>query len=145
PNLQVMMERRLMKIQEKIVNVKIKRRDGKKVDEDPRKDSECKDQKKEDNVNSTNNVNTADNVNTVSLTVNAAGINEVNTVSGKTSIELPYDRNMPALEDDSIFDFSRDDKDDDAVADMNNLDTIIQVSPNPTTIIHKDHPIDQVN
>ncbi|GJX12023.1 putative ribonuclease H-like domain-containing protein [Tanacetum coccineum] len=32
--------------------------DGKKVDEDPRKDSECKDQEKEDNVNSTNNVNT---------------------------------------------------------------------------------------
>ncbi|GJZ80049.1 hypothetical protein Tco_0644886, partial [Tanacetum coccineum] len=80
--------------------------DGKKVDEDPRKDSECKDQEKEDNVNSTNNVNTA--------------------------------------EDDSIFDLSRDDEDDGAVADMNNLDTIIQFSPNPTTRIHKDHPINQV-
>ncbi|GKE20782.1 ribonuclease H-like domain-containing protein [Tanacetum coccineum] len=33
--------------------------DGKKVDEDPRKDSECNDQEKEDNVNNTNNVNTA--------------------------------------------------------------------------------------
>ncbi|GJY13969.1 hypothetical protein Tco_0383278 [Tanacetum coccineum] len=33
--------------------------DGKKVDEDPRKDSECNDQEKEDNVNSTNNVNVA--------------------------------------------------------------------------------------
>ncbi|GJT02978.1 ribonuclease H-like domain-containing protein [Tanacetum coccineum] len=32
--------------------------DGKKVDEDPRKDSECNDQEKEDNVNNTNNVNT---------------------------------------------------------------------------------------
>ncbi|GKB77342.1 retrovirus-related pol polyprotein from transposon TNT 1-94 [Tanacetum coccineum] len=30
------------------------------------------------------------------------------------------------------------------VADMNNLDTTIQVSPNPTTRIHKDHPLDQV-
>ncbi|GJZ03351.1 putative reverse transcriptase domain-containing protein [Tanacetum coccineum] len=118
--------------------------DGKKVDEDPRKDSECKDQEKEDNVNNTNNVNTADNVNTVSSTVNAAGTNEVNAVGGKTSIELPYDPNMPALEDDSIFDFSRDDEDDGAVADMNNLDTTIQVSPNPTTRIHKDHPLDQV-
>ncbi|GKB83471.1 putative ribonuclease H-like domain-containing protein [Tanacetum coccineum] len=118
--------------------------DGKKVDEDPRKDSECKDQEKEDNVNSTNNVNTADNVNTVSSTVNAAGINEVNAVGGKTSIELPYDPNMPALEDDSIFDFSRDDEDDGVVADMNNLDTTIQVSPIPTTRIHKDHPLDQV-
>ncbi|GJY63016.1 uncharacterized mitochondrial protein-like protein, partial [Tanacetum coccineum] len=62
----------------------------------------------------------------------------------KTSIELPFDPNMPALEDDSIFDFSRDDKDDCAVADMNNLDTTIQVSPNLTTRIHKDHPLDQV-
>ncbi|GJW45137.1 uncharacterized mitochondrial protein-like protein [Tanacetum coccineum] len=112
--------------------------DGKKVDEDPRKDSECKDQEKEYNVNSTNNVNT------ISSTVNAAGINEVNAIGGKISIELPFDLNMPSLEDDSIFDFSRDDEDDGAVADMNNLDTTIQVSPNPTTRIHKDHPLDQV-
>ncbi|GKA19719.1 ribonuclease H-like domain-containing protein [Tanacetum coccineum] len=47
-------------------------------------------------------------------------------------------------EDDSIFDFSRDDEDDGAVADMNNLDTTIKVSPNPATRIHKDHPLDQV-
>ncbi|GJX78099.1 putative ribonuclease H-like domain-containing protein [Tanacetum coccineum] len=118
--------------------------DGKKVDEDPRKDSECKDQEKEDNVNSTNNVNTTGNVNTVSSTVNAAGTNEVNAVGGKTSIKLPFDPNMSALEDDSIFYFSRDDEDDSAVAEMNNLDTTIQVSPNPITRIHKDHPLDQV-
>ncbi|GJW68785.1 putative ribonuclease H-like domain-containing protein [Tanacetum coccineum] len=105
--------------------------DGKKVDEDPRKDSECNDQEKEDNVNSTNNVN-------------AASTNEVNVVGGKTSIELPVDPNMPALEDYSIFDFTRDDEDDGVVADMNNLDTTIQVSPIPTTRIHKDHPLDQV-
>ncbi|GJY81568.1 hypothetical protein Tco_0494319 [Tanacetum coccineum] len=105
--------------------------DGKKVDEDPRKESECNDQEKEDNVNSTNNVN-------------AAGTNEVNAVGGKTSIKLPFDLNMPALEDYSIFDFSRDDEDDGAMADMNNLDTTIQVSPILTTRIHKDHPLDQV-
>ncbi|GKD55036.1 putative ribonuclease H-like domain-containing protein, partial [Tanacetum coccineum] len=99
---------------------------------------ECKDQEKEDNVNSTNNVNT------VSSTINAAGTNEVNVVGGKTSIELSFNPNMPALEDDSIFDFSRDDEDDGAVADMNNLNTTIQVSPNPTIRIHKDHPLDQV-
>ncbi|GJW06195.1 putative ribonuclease H-like domain-containing protein, partial [Tanacetum coccineum] len=63
---------------------------------------------------------------------------------GKTSIELPYDLNMPALEDYSIFDFTRNDKDDGVVADMNNLDTTIQVSPIPTIRIHKDHPLDQV-
>ncbi|GKD72712.1 hypothetical protein Tco_1330994, partial [Tanacetum coccineum] len=46
---------------------------------------------KNDNVNSTNNVN-------------AASTNEVNAVGEKTSIELPDDPNMPALEDISIFD-----------------------------------------
>ncbi|GJX62028.1 retrovirus-related pol polyprotein from transposon TNT 1-94 [Tanacetum coccineum] len=55
-----------------------------------------------------------------------------------------FDLNMPALEDYSIFDFSRNDEDDGAEADMNNLDTTIQVSPIPTIRIHKDHPLDQV-
>ncbi|GKA52873.1 putative ribonuclease H-like domain-containing protein [Tanacetum coccineum] len=105
--------------------------DEKKVDEDLRNDSEYKDQEKEDNVNNTNNVN-------------AASTNEVNAVGGKTSIELPFDPNMPALEDYNILDFSRDNEDDDAMADMKNLDTKIQVSPNLTTRIHKDHPLDQV-
>ncbi|GJU54658.1 putative ribonuclease H-like domain-containing protein [Tanacetum coccineum] len=105
--------------------------DGKKVNEDPRKESECNDQEKEDNVNTTNNVN-------------AASTNEVNAVGGKSSIELPFDPNMPALEDYSIFDSLRNDEDDGVEADMNNLDTTIQVSPIPTTRIHKDHPLDQV-
>ncbi|GKE70431.1 putative ribonuclease H-like domain-containing protein, partial [Tanacetum coccineum] len=123
--------------------------DEKKVNEDPRTESESEYQEKDDNVNSTNNVNTTsdgnstNNVNTVSSTVNAAGI-EVNVVDGKTSIELPVDPNMPALEDYSIFDLSSDDQDDGAEVDMNNLDITIQVSPNPTTRIYKDHPLDQV-
>ncbi|GJY83716.1 retrovirus-related pol polyprotein from transposon TNT 1-94, partial [Tanacetum coccineum] len=93
---------------------------GKKVYEDPRKDSESNDQEKEDNVNSTNNIN-------------AASTNEVNVVGAKTSIELLIDPNMPTLEDISIFDFTRNDEDNGVVADMNNLDTTIQVSPIPTT------------
>nr|GEU59238.1 hypothetical protein [Tanacetum cinerariifolium] len=104
--------------------------DGKKVDEDLTKENKCNDQEKEDNVNNTNNVNT------VSSTINVAGSNKDN--------ELPFDPNMPALEDVSTFYFSRNDEDDGAVADMNNLDTTIQVSPIPTTRIHKDHPLDQV-
>ncbi|GKB25589.1 hypothetical protein Tco_0864990 [Tanacetum coccineum] len=98
---------------------------------DPRKDSESIDQEKDDNVNSTNNVN-------------AASTNEVNAVGGKTSIELLDDPNMLALEDICIFDLSRDNEDVGAEADMNNLDTTIQVSPIPTTRIHKDHPLNQV-
>ncbi|GKF56671.1 hypothetical protein Tco_0167011 [Tanacetum coccineum] len=100
-----------------------------KVNEDPRKESECNDQEKEDNVNSTNNVNT------VSSIVNAAG-------TSKDNAELPVDPNMPALEDYSIFDLLIDDQDDGVEADMNNLDTTIQVSLIPTTRIHKDHPLD---
>nr|GEU50621.1 hypothetical protein [Tanacetum cinerariifolium] len=101
----------------------------KKVDEDPIKESKYEDQEKEDNVNSTNNVNTAGNVNIVSSTVNATSINEVNVVGKKISIKLPFDPKMLTLEDDSIFDFSSDDEDDGAVADMNNLDTTIQEEP----------------
>ncbi|GJW11548.1 putative ribonuclease H-like domain-containing protein [Tanacetum coccineum] len=43
-----------------------------------------------------------------------------------------------------IFDFSRDDENDGSSADINNLIQTIQVSPIPTTRIHKDHPLDQV-
>nr|GEX60170.1 hypothetical protein [Tanacetum cinerariifolium] len=89
-----------------------------------------KDQEKEDNVNITNNVN-------------VAGTNEVNVVGANTNNELPLDPEIPALEL-STFNFSSDHKDDDEMDDMNNLDTTIQVSPTPTTRIHKDHPIDQV-
>ncbi|GKA63659.1 putative ribonuclease H-like domain-containing protein [Tanacetum coccineum] len=105
--------------------------DEKKVDEDSRKDSEGINQEKDDNVTMTN-------------TINVASINKVNVVGAKTSIELPVDSNMHALEDYSIFDSSRDDEDDGAEADMNNLDTRIQVSSILTTRIHKDHPLEQV-
>ncbi|GKA12097.1 hypothetical protein Tco_0691643 [Tanacetum coccineum] len=71
--------------------------DGKKVDENLGKESECNDQEKEDNVNNTNNVN-------------VASTNEVNAIGGKTSIELPFDPNMPALEDYNIFDITRNDE-----------------------------------
>nr|GEX16712.1 retrovirus-related Pol polyprotein from transposon TNT 1-94 [Tanacetum cinerariifolium] len=73
---------------------------GKKVDEDPSKRSECKDQEQEDNVNSTNNVNDA-------------STNRVNTVSENICNDLPFDPNMSALEDISTFNFSSDHEDDD--------------------------------
>ncbi|GJU76240.1 hypothetical protein Tco_1273310, partial [Tanacetum coccineum] len=102
--------------------------DKKKVNEDPRKDSKSINQEKDDNVNRTNNVN-------------AASTNEVNAIGGKTSIELPDDPNIPSLEDIINLD---NDEDVGAEADMNNLDTTIQVSPIPTTRIHKDHPVEQI-
>ncbi|GJX82730.1 putative ribonuclease H-like domain-containing protein [Tanacetum coccineum] len=110
------------------VGFKPSRDNEKKVDEDPRKDSEIIDQNKDDNVNSTNNVN-------------AASTNEVINVGGKTSIELPDDPNMPALED---IVYSDDDEDVSAEADMNNLDAVMPVNPIPTTRVHKDHPVEQI-
>nr|GEU98528.1 putative ribonuclease H-like domain-containing protein [Tanacetum cinerariifolium] len=53
------------------------------------------------------------------------------------------DKNI-AIKDISTFNFSSDHEADDEEADMNNLDTSIQVSPTLTTRIHKDHPIKQV-
>nr|GEW12935.1 retrovirus-related Pol polyprotein from transposon TNT 1-94 [Tanacetum cinerariifolium] len=98
---------------------------------DPRQESVCKDQEKQVNVNGTN-------------TVNAASTNKVNVVGEIISIELPFDLNMHVLKDIGTFDFSNKDEDDYAVADMNNLDTTIQVSPTLTIRIHKDPPLDQV-
>nr|GEV44464.1 hypothetical protein [Tanacetum cinerariifolium] len=89
------------------------------------------DQEKDDNVNSTNNVN-------------AASTNEVYIVSENISNKLPFDPDMPALKDISTFNSSSDHEDDEEEADMNNMDTTIQVSPDLTTSIHKDHPLDQV-
>nr|GEX39894.1 hypothetical protein [Tanacetum cinerariifolium] len=80
--------------------------DGKKVDEDLRNENKCKDQENGDNVNKTNNVNT------VSSTVNAVITNEI-----------PFNPNIPALEDVKIFNFLNDDEDDGSMADINNLDT----------------------
>nr|GEZ13668.1 ribonuclease H-like domain-containing protein [Tanacetum cinerariifolium]GEZ17417.1 ribonuclease H-like domain-containing protein [Tanacetum cinerariifolium] len=105
--------------------------DEKKVDEDPRQESKCKDPEKEDNVNSTNNVNDV-------------GTNGVNVVGTNTNNELPFDPEIPALEDISTFNFLSGHEDDDEMADINNLDITFQVSPTPTIRIHKDHPIDQV-
>ncbi|GJU97091.1 putative ribonuclease H-like domain-containing protein [Tanacetum coccineum] len=91
---------------------------------DPSKEDERDDQEKDASVKSTNNVN-------------AASTNKVNA-DAKTSIELSLDPNMPKMEDYSIF------EDVGTESDMNNLDTTIQVSPIPTTRIHKDHSLDQV-
>ncbi|GJS88916.1 putative ribonuclease H-like domain-containing protein [Tanacetum coccineum] len=65
--------------------------------------------------------------------------------------DLPIDPNMPDLEDasdtlpnDGIFNGAYDDEDVGAVADFNNMDATIIVSPIPILRIHKDHPKDQI-
>ncbi|GJT39134.1 ribonuclease H-like domain-containing protein [Tanacetum coccineum] len=83
---------------------------------DPSKKGERDYQEKDDNVNSTKNINAAD-------------INKVNTVGGKTSIKLPDDPNMPSLED---IVYLNDDEDVGADADMNNLDAFMPFSKEQT-------------
>ncbi|GJY00189.1 putative ribonuclease H-like domain-containing protein [Tanacetum coccineum] len=107
----------------------------KKVTEEPgkeggdsSKDSECSDQEKEDNVNSTN-------------TGNAASTNEVNVIGAKTSIELLDGLNMHELED---IVYSDDDEDVGAEAHINNLDAFMPISPIPTIRVHKDHLVEQI-
>ncbi|GJY82125.1 putative ribonuclease H-like domain-containing protein [Tanacetum coccineum] len=70
----------------------------------------------------------------------------ISTVGQKFSNanDLPTDPLIPDLEDIGIFIGAYDDEDVGAEVDLNNLETTMNVSPIPTTKIHKDHPKDQI-
>nr|GFC63556.1 hypothetical protein [Tanacetum cinerariifolium] len=87
---------------------------------------------KECNNNSSNGVNAA------SSSVSTAGQNFINNTND-FSAAGPSNAVMPNLED-----LSHDAYDVGAEADKNNLESIISVSPIPTTRIHKDHPTCQI-
>ncbi|GKC26707.1 retrovirus-related pol polyprotein from transposon TNT 1-94, partial [Tanacetum coccineum] len=79
--------------------------------------------------------------------------NRLNTVSPSVSVarqnfdnnDLPTDPLMPDLEDSTIiFRGAYDDEDVGAEANLNNLETTMNVSLITTTRIHKDHPKDQI-
>nr|GFA37897.1 hypothetical protein [Tanacetum cinerariifolium] len=91
-------------------------------------------QEKDENVKSTININI------VSPTNNVVG-KEDNVTDENRVCGCADDPNMPELEE--IGKFS-DSENDNSGADMNNLDTYIQVSHVPTTRIHKDRPLNQV-
>ncbi|GJY48530.1 ribonuclease H-like domain-containing protein [Tanacetum coccineum] len=59
-----------------------------------------------------------------------------------TASPIPNDSSMQSLENTGIFDGAYDDEDVGVEADLNNLETTMNVSPIPTTRIHKDHPKD---
>ncbi|GKE19295.1 putative ribonuclease H-like domain-containing protein [Tanacetum coccineum] len=71
----------------------------------------------------------------VSPSVSTAGQNFTN------ADDLPR---IPDLEDTSIFSGAYDDEDVGVEADLNNLETTMNVSPIPTTRIYKNHPKDQI-
>ncbi|GJV92117.1 ribonuclease H-like domain-containing protein [Tanacetum coccineum] len=91
-------------------------------------------QEKDANVNNTNNIKT------VSPTVNVVGIVD-NDVAENIVYGCADDPNMPEFEEIGRFSNAEDDI---SGADMKNLDTYFQVSPVPTTRIHKGHPIEQM-
>ncbi|GKB94691.1 putative ribonuclease H-like domain-containing protein, partial [Tanacetum coccineum] len=85
----------------------------------------------------------------------ANSTNRVSTISATgqsfdNADDLPTDPLMPNLEDTTdllntgIFSGAYDDEDVGAEADLNNLETTMNVSPIPTTRIHKDHPKEQI-
>ncbi|GKB62341.1 putative ribonuclease H-like domain-containing protein [Tanacetum coccineum] len=106
-------------------------KDGKPSEEGERVD-------KEKDANAS--VNNTNNIYTVSSTINATGI-EDNFINENIVYECDDDPNMPDLEEIGRF---SDAEYDDLGADINNFDTYFQVSPVPTTRIHKDHPLNQV-
>ncbi|GKD56724.1 putative ribonuclease H-like domain-containing protein [Tanacetum coccineum] len=129
---------------------------GKKTNEEPANEGEINGQEKEGGAsNKENNQNVQDfrakfdnllvqqkegyanNTNSDS-TVNPFGQNFTNVD------DPPTDPLIPDLEDTDIFSGAYDDEDMGAETDLNNLETTMNVSPIPTTRIHKDHPKDQI-
>ncbi|GJZ92194.1 putative ribonuclease H-like domain-containing protein [Tanacetum coccineum] len=62
----------------------------------------------------------------------------------KNAFTLPPVSNVTPINDTRIFGNAYDDEDVGANADLNNLETTMNVSPIPTTRVDKDHPKDQI-
>ncbi|GJY75435.1 putative ribonuclease H-like domain-containing protein [Tanacetum coccineum] len=94
-------------------------------------------QQKEGYANNTNRDSTASpSVSTVGPSINTASEN-INTGSPNinTASPIPNDSSMQSLENTGIFDDAYDDREVGAEADLNNLETTMNVSPIPTTRI----------
>ncbi|GJS90909.1 ribonuclease H-like domain-containing protein [Tanacetum coccineum] len=108
-----------------------------KGDDDANKVSGIDDQERTDS--STQDVNTVGpSINTTNANINTNSLN-INTAS-----PIPNDPSMPSLEETGIFDGTYDNEDVGAKADLNNLETTMNVNPIPTTRIHKDYPKDLI-
>nr|GEU37604.1 hypothetical protein [Tanacetum cinerariifolium] len=131
--------------------------EGGKIDDLGCLDQQMKSTDDSENTNSTNSFNTA------SPTVNAASDKDgtfqrtysewnfsspitINVVSSSFSHSAALDdfSKMPNLENTGISDDAYDDRDEGAEANYNNLETVIPVSPIPSTRIHKNHPKEHI-
>nr|GEY92510.1 putative ribonuclease H-like domain-containing protein [Tanacetum cinerariifolium] len=86
------------------------------------------------------NNNSSNGVNAASSLVFTAGQNSINSIND-FSVVGPSNAAMLNLED---LSYSNNVDDVGAEADINNMESIILVSPIPTTRIHKDHPSSQI-
>nr|GEW90747.1 putative ribonuclease H-like domain-containing protein [Tanacetum cinerariifolium] len=82
-------------------------------------------------------------IDALSKSMNYALVPVVNTAT-PTNADYLSDPLMSDLEDTGIFNDAYDDRDEGAEADYNNLETVISVSPIPSTRIHKDYPKEQI-
>nr|GFA03200.1 putative ribonuclease H-like domain-containing protein [Tanacetum cinerariifolium] len=82
--------------------------------------------------------NSSNEVNAAGFSISAAGLNFINSTND-FSAAGPSNTAMPNLED-----LSHNADDVGAEADINNMESIISVSPIPTSRIHKDHPTSQI-
>ncbi|GJT86416.1 putative ribonuclease H-like domain-containing protein [Tanacetum coccineum] len=120
--------------------------EGDKVDDQDILDQQVKFGNDAENINSTNSFTIT------SLTVNTAGVKSGNlqSIFDELAILTPISVNIAssslgdlnALENTRIFDDAYDDRDEGAKADYNNLETVISISPIPSTRANKDHPKD---
>ncbi|GJU78183.1 putative ribonuclease H-like domain-containing protein [Tanacetum coccineum] len=116
--------------------------DDKDADEVPDKG----DDDKEGYTNNTNrDITASPSISTAGPSINTISEN-INNGSPNINIAspIPNDLSMQSLENTGIFDDAYDDREVGAEADLNNLETTMNVSPIPTTRIHKDHPKDQI-
>ncbi|GJQ90616.1 hypothetical protein Tco_0001755 [Tanacetum coccineum] len=108
---------------------------GQKANEEPSNKGERNGQEKEGGAS---NKKMTQNVKILDPSISTARQNFTN------ADDLPTDPLIPDLEDTGIFSSAYDDEDVGAEADLNSLETTTNVSPIPTTRIHKDHPKDQI-
>ncbi|GKA12551.1 ribonuclease H-like domain-containing protein [Tanacetum coccineum] len=117
---------------------------GKKTNEEPANEGERNGQENDFVQQKKGYANSTNKDSTVSPYLSVAGKSFTN------GDDLPTDPLMPDLEDTTdllntgIFSGVYDDDDVGAEDDLNNLETTLNVSPIPTTRIHKDHPKDQI-
>nr|GEU87140.1 putative ribonuclease H-like domain-containing protein [Tanacetum cinerariifolium] len=118
--------------------------DGKEHDDDIQKSvsldihsSSCGDQTRKQEFEECIN-NSSNGVNAAGSSVSAAGLNLTNSTND-FSAAGPSNAAMP-----NLGDLSHNADDVGAEADINNMESIISVSPIPTTRIHKDHPTSQI-